>query len=47
VVGLRPDAIPEAAEAGSHSAPMAEAAVLSVQEVLAKGAERTMLGIGP
>jgi 3-oxoacyl-[acyl-carrier protein] reductase len=51
VVCLRPDAIPEAAEAASHSvavfAPVAEAAGVSVAELLAKGAERTMLGRFP
>jgi 3-oxoacyl-[acyl-carrier protein] reductase len=51
VVCLRPDAIAEAAPAGSHSAevfaPVAEAAGVSLAEMLAIGAERTMLGRFP
>src|SRR5262245_45423964 len=51
VVCLRPDAIPEAAQAGSHSAavfaPVAEDAGVSVAEMLAVGAQRTMLGRFP
>jgi 3-oxoacyl-[acyl-carrier protein] reductase len=47
VVCLRPDAIPEATAAGSHGAaffaPVAEAVGVSVAELLAKGAERTLL----